>query len=1078
MGIGLAFAMMVASSAGQPAVHVAGLMCEYQANPLGIDVRRPRLFWRMELTDPAQRGQRQTAYRVLVASSPERLAKDRGDLWDSGKVESNQCAHVHYAGKPLKSGMPVWWKVRVWDAAGKASAWSETATWSMGLLRPADWKGEWIGAPRKGPNPALFMVDWIWYPEGEPTVDAPVGKRWFRRTVDLPKDASVSSAELVVSADDAFAAYVNGEYVARSTRAGVEEWRSPAVVDLAGKLKPGPNVVAIEVENVGGASRNPAGLIANVRAALEGGKVVEVGTDSSWRCADAPADGWQALGFDDAGWVEAKVLGRNGAEPWGAVTPNPAALEPAPMLRKAFAARKGVRRATAYACGLGLYELYLNGRKVGDRVLEPDFTRYDKRVLYATFDVTQDVKAGKNALGVVLGNGFYNQAARDAWLFERAIWRDLPKARVQLCIEYEDGTQEVVASDGSWRLATGPTQKDAVRQGEWYDARLELPGWATAGFDDSKWAKASVVPAPAGALKAGGAPPIKVMQTIRPVKLSEPKPGVFIFDLGQNIAGWAQIRVQGPAGTTVKLRYAERLHPDGTLDQAGIANLVFDPWFQTDVYVLTLKIGTNPAQLLKGAGQEVWEPRFAFHGYQYVEVTGWPGTPTLDSLVGRVVHTAFDSAGSFECSNQLLNDIQRLTLWSYRGNYVGHPTDCPQREKNGWTGDAHLAAEQAMYNWFNPAAYTKWMEDFWDEQKPNGSLPGIVPTPGWGYAWGNGPAWDSAYVLIPWYLYLYEGDVSILERHFARMKRYVDYLEEGSKDLIVSIGLGDWVPAKTTTPEAVTSTGYFYVDTLVVAKAAAILGKPDLAKRYGDLAERIKTAFNREFVKPDGSVSVGSQTALSCALFQGLAQPEVAAATMAKLVQAVHAADDHIDTGILGAKYLFTTLSERGQHELAYKVATQTTPPSYGDWVKRGANTLWEDWPGANSLNHIMLGDISAWFYRQLAGIKVDEAKPGFKRIVLQPRPVGDLAWVKASCHSLYGRITSAWRIDGGAFVWHVVVPPNTTAVAHVPNADPAKVAEGGVPAAEAKGVKFLRAEGGAAVYELQPGRYEFKAAP
>ncbi len=557
-------------------------------------------------------------------------------------------------------------------------------------------------------------------------------------------------------------------------------------------------------------------------------------------------------------------------------------------------------------------------------------------------------------------------------------------------------------------------------------------------------------------------PPNRVIETIVPVKLTEPKPGVFVFDLGQNIAGWAQLKVSGPAGTRVTLRYGERIGPDGMLERKTIDPYVKQGPFQTDAYIL------------KGRGDEVWEPRFTYHGFRWVEVTGWPGKPTLENLRGRVVHTAFAPAGSFQCSNELANKIQECTLWSYRGNFVGYPTDCPHREKNGWTGDAHLAAEQAMYNFANVAAYENWLESLKDEQRASGELPGIVPTSGWGYEWGNGPAWDSAYALIHWYLYQYRGDTRVLAEHYDRLKRYVDYLTRRSKNSIVDIGLGDWVPAKTETPVAVTSTAYYYVDAVIVSNIARLLGKPDDVKKYAALAEKIRAAFQKTFCKPDGSVANNSQTALSCALYQGLAAPGQRDRIAQRLAADVEAKGGHLDTGILGAKYLFRALADRGRVDVAWRIATQTTPPSYGDWIRRGATTLWEDWEDGSSRNHIMFGDISAWFYQTLAGIKLDPLRPGFKHIFIRPQPVGDLKWVRAEHDSIYGPIRVAWRKDGRRFALDVTVPVSTTATLYVPAADASAVTESGKPAAKSPGVKSLGTEGGTAVFSVGSGTYSF----
>ncbi|MCX5638028.1 MAG: family 78 glycoside hydrolase catalytic domain, partial [Planctomycetota bacterium] len=535
--------------------------------------------------------------------------------------------------------------------------------------------------------------------------------------------------------------------------------------------------------------------------------------------------------------------------------------------------------------------------------------------------------------------------------------------------------------------------------------------------------------------------------------------------MGQNMAGWAQLKVSGSAGTKVVMKYGERLNPDGTLDQKEIGKFIQQWEPQTDTYIS------------KGKGTEFWEPRFVYHGFQYVQVTGLPEKPALDTLRGRVVHTSFEAAGYFECSNELFNKIQQNTLWSYISNFHGYPTDCPHREKNGWTGDAHLAAEQGLYNFASAAAYTKWMNDFKDEQRDSGELPGIVPTSGWGYQWGNGPAWDSAYLIIPWYMYRYCGDTQILAAHYDRFKRYVDYLTSRADNYTVSIGLGDWVPAKTQTPEAVTSTAFYYADAVITGLAGRLLGKHDEAEKYFTLARQIKDAWNKTFYKGDGIFANGSQTALSFALYGDLVPESERQKTLDRLVENIEKNNYNIDTGILGAKCIFTVLSENGRHDVAYKMATQTTYPSYGHWISRGATTLWEDWSGSASLNHIMLGDISAWFYKYLAGINInpDPLKgTGFKHIVIRPRPVGDITWVRAEHNSMYGPIRSSWRKENGIFTLDVTIPVNTTAKVYMPANDSESVTEGGQPANKAKEVQLVNMKDGNAVFAVGSGQYRF----
>ncbi len=1060
-------AAMALTGGVQADVRVGHLRCEYRENPRGIDEKAPRLSWIMS---SAERGQKQTAYQVQAASSMQGLAADGGDLWDSGKVESDQSVHVAYAGRRPVSHQECWWKVRVWDKDGKPSSWSGPAMWSVGILDPTEWQAKWIGFDKPydentaAPQLTFDHCRWIWYPEGNPKQEAPAGKCWFRRAFDVRKGPGIVSARVLISVDDGFTLFLNGARVGGTEDGEGEAWQKPRELDIAAHVKRGRNVLAVEATNT---SPSPAGLICRAQVEFEKGPSLEVVSDGEWRVANAVTQGWQTEDADDTEWATAAALGPMGVKPWGQVARASQSgwrqKAPSPVFRKTFGIDGELSRAVVYTCGLGYHDLYINGQRAGDAVLQPPFTRYDRRCIYTTHDVTELLKEGNNALGVMLGNGFYNVHTRAAWDFDAAYWRKRPRLLLQLHLFMKDGSRRVVATGADWKASTGPLVYDGVRQGEVYDARLEQSGWSGPAFDDAGWGDASVVEAPGGVLSADIAPPIRVVETIEPERLKEVAEGVFVYDLGQNIAGWVRLKMEGDAGTQVRLRYSERLRADGTLEQGEIAKHVRNDPFQTDTYIL------------RGGSPEVYEPRFVYHGFQYVEITGYPGTPTLDALQGCVVQTDFKRAGSFACSNPLLNDIQRLTDWAYRGNYVGIPTDCPHREKNGWTGDAHLAAEQAMFNWHNEAAYTKWIIDFADEQRPDGVVPAIIPTGGWGYRWGNGPAWDSAYLLIPWYMYLYEGDTRILERHYEGWKRYVDYLMRCSKQGgIVSIGLGDWAPAKSKCPVPVTSTGYYYTDTRIVADAARILGRKEDAEEYGRRAAGIRAAFEKAFAKGNGLYADGSQTALSCAVYQGFVESADVPAVIEQLVTNIRRNDGHIDTGILGSKYLFHALSENGAHETAYRIVTREGLPGYAWWVERGATTMWENWDGHASLNHIMFGDISAWFYRQLAGIQVDPANPGFKHFVLKPQPVGDLTWVKAHHDCPYGRIVSHWRIENGRLLWRVVVPPNTTATLHVPVTDAVEAAEAWQPIKEGVGLRFVRAGEDFGVFIAESGEYAF----
>ncbi len=743
----------------------------------------------------------------------------------------------------------------------------------------------------------------------------------------------------------------------------------------------------------------------------------------------------------------------------------------APYFRKAFKLNGKVHSARAYICGLGYFELSINGARVGDHVLDPAFTRYDRRVLYVTHDVTGLLLPGENSVGVILGNGLYNQTMPDAWHFNVTPWRGKPCLRFQLEIVYENGERSKVDSDWSWKVSDGPIRANATRSGESYDARREMPGWDQHGFDDQAWRPAIVVSGPAGVLRAQCLPPIRVMETLEPDSLSEPEAGIFVYDMGQNFAGWAQLRLYGPAGAEVTLRYGEKLNPRGRLDQSNLNMHIYEAEVQTDHYTL------------KGQGYEVFEPHFTYHGFRYIEMMGFPGRPGLDNLRGRVVHTSFERGGSFECSDDLINRIQHATVWSYTSNFHGYPTDCPHREKNGWTGDAHLAAEAGLYNFQSATAYRKWLEDFADEQQPSGELPGIIPTSGWGYQWGNGPCWDSAYILIPWYLYLYEGDLSVLARHYEGMKRYVDYVRGRSPSGLASFGLGDWVPPfgnpeDYTAPLTLMATAYYYLVVTILARAASLLGKAEDTSNLRDLAHQIRKVFNARFYDPaSGLYASGSQSAQSAALACGLVEPRQAAKVVRQLVAEIRQQNWRINAGIHGTKFVLNALAGADRNSVAYRLVTQRRYPSWGYMIDQGATTLWEEYNGTSSLMHIMFGDVSAWFYKQLAGLQPEVDQPGFKRALICPWLTPGLEWVKAEHMTVYGVYKIALeRQQSGRLRLDVTIPANATAEISVPASNPDEVQESGVPAGRADGLAFLRFENGRAVFEAGSGDYHFES--
>lgn len=1026
-------------------VTLTDLRCELAKNPIGIDAARPRLGWILE---SPERNQTQAAYQIVATDGAGHV------LWDSGKVTSAESAHIEWGGLALRSGQRVTWRARVWDRLDRPSRASALASFEMGLLRPIDWQpSKWIGSTGRFPySPEIPVPDgrWIWSPDGAGAKWAPKGERLLRHVFTLPDDAVLKSARaLFFSAHDKlrWVLYVNGK---EATRGGGLSGFVPT--DVAALLKPGANLLAVTATNPGGA----AAILGRLTVERSDGRLLAIDTTTTWKTSQKKWAGWNQPGFDDAGWDRARDVASAGFAPWGRVA-LPSNAPPAPLLRKTFGIGKPVASARAYVSGLGYFELFINGKRIGDHVLDPGFTRYDRRVLYVTHDVTSAVREGANAIAVILGNGWYSPHAQDVWGFHRAPWKNPPRLLLQLRVRYADGSEETIASDDSWKTTAGPIVFDGIRNGETYDARREKPGFADAKVSDADWRPVVVVSAPGGVMSAQSLP-MKVTETVRARRVSEPRPGVFVVDFGQNLAGWARLHVAGPAGTEVRLRYGELLNSDGTIDQRAIAEGVQQGPVQTDTYVL------------KGEGNEVYEPRFTYHGFSHVEVTGFPGRPNLDSLQARVVHTAFERTGNFETSSEVVNRIQRATLWSYRSNFPGIPTDSPSRGKIGATAGAHLAAEQAMFNFGNAAGYEKWLHDLADEQLPDGELPAFAPSPGVGASRGNGPAWDSAFVLIPWYLYLHTGDPRALTSGYDGLHRTVDYVGSHEYARANPAGWkGDVMPFHDRTPEWVTHAGYHAADARIVALAARLAGKNDEATRYEAMAAEVRRSFEEAFFdEQGGDINVRTQTALGCALFQELVPEGRRARVLETLLSNIARHNDHIDTGLLGARCLLHALSDMGRADLAYRLASGTDNPGWGNFMKRGATTLWEGWAGDGAQNNVALGDISAWFWKTLAGINPNPKAPGFAHVIIRPEPVGDLTWVRAETHTVRGKIASSWQRDKhGALGLKVEIPVGSTATVLVPASDRAQVTT--------DGAVFVRAEKSRRIYQTGSGTWSFE---
>ena len=1073
-------ALVTILPAHESSIRTTELRCEYLANPLGIDIARPRLSWVVEAVRPGDRGLKQSAYRILVASSDQALKTEKTDLWDSGKVDSDQSKQIAYGGKPLASGTLAFWKVEVWDQAGHSSGWSKTAAWSMGLLKPEDWKGKWIGLDEPGlykrpgsPYHNLENAKWIWFPAGEPAAGAAAGDRFFRSSFEIPHASRVVKAVCVLGADHEFELFLNGERAGKG-----DNVYSPEIIDVTSQIQSGRNVIAIRAKNE--AEGKPAGLIGAIRVEFAQGRPLIFGTSSQWKSAEtAPAD-WEKPDFNDSAWSAPRELGGFGMKPWGEVGFTEERALPVRVLRKEFDVARKPARATAYVSGLGLFELYVNGSKIGDQVLAPGLTDYDKHVQYVTFDVTRQLAAGRNAIGLLLGNGRYRAPRAGAPIGTRTFGD--PKAIAQVNIEYAGGSAAQVVTDETWKLSTkSPIRANNEYDGEDYDARMEFKDWSRPGFNDSGWQAAKLVHAPSGKLVAEMAEPLRVVETLHPVNVRQLRPGVFIVDMGQNMVGWCRLKVSGAAGNTVTLRHAETLQENGELYVENLRSAQ-----ATDTYTL------------KGSGPEVWEPRFTYHGFRYVEVTGYPGELHAANIEGRVVQDAMTQVADFTTSNELLNHLHKNIFWGVRGNYRSIPTDCPQRdERQGWMGDRSTVSRSESYLFDVAAFYNKWLNDIEDSQRPDGSIPDVAPN--YWMIYSNDVTWPSTFLLVPAMLYDQYGDLRAIERHYPAMRKWIVHMRGYVKDgLMPKDTFGDWcVPPESPklihsqdparkTDGTLLGTAYFYKMLRLIERYATLLGKNDDAAEYDAMAKTMKAAFLKRFFNASlNQFDNGTQTSAILPLAFDLEPPGTRAAVFNHLVTKIHnESQDHVGVGLIGAQWLMRTLSENGQADLAFKIATQTTYPGWGYMIEKGATTIWELWngdtadPAMNSGNHVMqIGDLGVWLYEYLAGIRADPEHPGFKHAIIRPYPVDGLTFVKASHKSPYGAISSSWKKENGHLLLEVSVPANAAATVYVPATDGSEVTESGLPAEKAKGVHLVRKQHAITIYDVESGSYSFSSA-
>lgn len=1083
------FAMANDHSAG-----VDDLRCEYQIDPLGLDVARPRLSWKLI---SRQRGQKQTAYRILVASELERLKEGEADLWDSGKVDSDQSVHVEYQGSPLVTRQRCYWKVKVWNKDGRPTEWSEPALWSMGLLDTSDWgEARWIAYFDSTQPPAadrhFGYQSWI----GKSADDV----KWV--SVDLGQSREIDSVKLYpvtpyIRPDKPYGAtgwHPNEIGFLFPLRFKIETSENAdfsdafTVVDCTGADVPNPGnevqVYRFKPVQAQYVRMTVTRLVHRLRG-LYGFALAEMevysGSENVAKFGKATA----LDGTSEGGWADYKLVdGRLVGEP-GLIDHED---RQATMVRKEFGIPGKVKRATVSVTGLGLYELYLNGQKVGDHLLAPEWTQYTKRIQYQTFDVTFLLNEGDNAVGAQMAGGW--------WTGPLAV--ETPLEDPQFCllmrmdIELTDGSTYVVVTDSTWHATTdGPIRQSGIYYGERYDATLEMPGWDKPGFNPVGWLPVKVMEYPDKAKKAllvaQRNEPIRVVEELRPISVTEPKPGVYVFDMGQNMVGWCSLTADAPKGTRITLRHAERLNPDGTL------------------YTDNLRGAAQINDYTWGGGKATREPHFTYHGFRYVEVCGLPNKPNEDAIVGKVFHSSAPVAGRFECSNELVNSIMHNARWGLKGNMPSVPTDCPQRtERLGFLGDMQGFAQTAIFNMDMAGFFTKWITDMRDSQTAEGRFPVLAPHPCstnlFAYIDGEyAPGWGDAGTIVPWDVYVNYADKRLTKEHYESAKQWVDFIVKYNPDFIWrnknnnNDGPSDWLNGDMTdlpdfprgisaTPHELFATACFAHSAEIVWKMGKVLGKAE-ADYYSEIFENVKAAFNREFVSPDGQLKGNTQGGYALALNFGLVDEATRTKMVQHLLNAIKRYNNHLSTGFIATHRLMLELSNNGQHDEAWRLINLRTVPSWGHMVEMGATTIWERWDGyvegrgyqnwrMNSFNHFAFGAVAEWVWRNLVGLNPDEAHPGYKRFTIKPRLSKGLTWVKGSYKSIYGTIECDWRIEQGQFYLQLTVPPNSTATVFLPVEENSIVFDNEQPITQSTDIKLIRVEDKYAVLDVNSGIY------
>ncbi|MBD1393387.1 family 78 glycoside hydrolase catalytic domain [Mucilaginibacter glaciei] len=1045
------------------------MACELRNEPLGIDVENPTFSYVIKAGDN-RRGVVQTAYQVIVAGTPD--FKAGNNMWDSKRIDTDQMAYIRYAGKPLLSGLRYWWKVRIWDEKGRISAWSSPASFTMGILQRTEWKARWISAA----GADKYALSPVGYKSADAATEG--AEKWVQ--VDLGSLQAFSEILLY----PLFYADRGGYGFPRRFKilvANDPEFKTAkTIADFTGADFNVPRYAPAHVYKGYARARYVRVAVTKLARindgfafALRQLMVMSAGQNIASGRPIKATDSDESNGFN-----KSRLTDRVRDEK---ASPNYSSI----LLRKDFKVKPRLVSAVVCVSGLSAFELTVNGKKVSKNLFSPGWTDYRKTVLYDTYNVTPQLKSGSNALGIILGNGMYN-IQPDTLRYVKFINTFGPaKAIAQLRLEYADKTVQWVNTDKTWQVTPGPVTYSNLYGGEDYNANLQPKGWDKPGFKTTtSWRKAIETEGPGGVLKglSCSAPPITAIDTLKPFKITKVNANIFIYDFGQNASMMPSLKVSGPKRSYVRLIPTELLGTDGLADRRSATQDGVRPaWWQ---------------YTLAGNGAESWFPKFFYQGARYLQVELYPsangGLPQIEQLNDVIVHSASTPVGSFKSSNELFNKTYSLVRWAQRSNMMSFMTDCPQREKMGWLEENHLNGPALRYNFDMAPLFRKSMNDMADAQLDNGLVPNIAPeyfiagSPALTNAFRNSAEWGSSFIIVPWQQYLFSGDISLLERYYSRMKKYLGFLSAAAKDDIIPIGLGDWYDigpkepwGSQLTPVSFTGTAVYYYDNWIMYRIAERLNKKEDAIAFKTFSENIKTAFNKTFYNAQtGVYATGSQTCAAMPLFFNIAEPQNRPHLLNALVKDIRSHNNSFTTGEVGYRFLLRALADEGRSDVVFDMNNQADRPGYGYQLKMGATSLTEKWDAGvgnfGSQNHFMSGQINEWFFNDLIGIRPDEAGPGFRQFVIKPALLKELDWVRGSYTAVSGDIKCEWKRANDAVTIAVTVPPNTLATIYLPTSNEKNIMEGDRNIAGAEGISLLKKDKGVLVYQLKSGSYNF----